>query len=56
MTVKEIVIPLTDDEWKELLDTVRHELGESLTDEEIENIVKREVGKSIRDTYICSLQ
>ena len=53
--MKRIVISLTDDEWKELLDTVRQEFGELLSDEEIENIVKKEVERFIRDTYIHSL-
>ena len=53
--MKEIVISITDNEWKELLDTVRHELGTLLTDDEIEEIVKKEVAKFIHETYICGL-
>jgi len=53
--MKRITIELTDDEWKELLCTVRHEFGELLSEDEIENIVKREIEKFIRDTYIRSL-
>jgi len=52
--MKQIILSLTDDEWKELLDTVRHELGEPLSEDEIEKLVKRAVREFIRDTYICS--
>lgn len=52
--MKQIVVSLTDDEWKELSDTLRHEFGEPLSDEEIENIVKKEIAKFVRDTYIRS--
>lgn len=55
MTMKEIIISITDEEWKELSDTVRHEIGEPLSDDEIENIVKKEARKFIHDTYIRSL-
>jgi hypothetical protein len=55
MTMKRITIELTDYEWKEISDTLRHELGEPLRDEEIKNIVKKEVERFIRDTYIHSL-
>ncbi len=36
--MKQITIFLTDDEWKELVDTARHELGEAMSDEEIERL------------------
>ena len=53
--MKRIAIELTDDEWKELCDTFRHEFGEPLSDEEIERIVKREVVKLIREIYLHAL-
>lgn len=53
--MKQIVISLTDNEWKELADTVRHELGEPLSDDEIENIVRRDIAKFIRDDYLRAL-
>ena len=53
--MKRITIELTDGEWKELCDTLRHELGEPLRDEEIENIVKKEAVKFVRDVYIHAL-
>lgn len=53
--MKEIVISLTDDEWRELSDTLRHEFGEPLSDEKVENIMKKDVVKYIRETYIRSL-
>lgn len=55
MTMKGITFVLTDDEWKELQDTVRREFGEPLSDSEVEEIVKKEVAKFVRDTYIRSL-
>ena len=53
--MKRITIEITDNEWKELSDTLKHELGEPLSDEEIENIVKKDIVKYIRETYIRSL-
>lgn len=53
--MKQITVFLTDDEWKELLDSVKHETGESLSDNEIEEVVKKEVLKFIRDNYIHGL-
>jgi len=53
--MKSITIELADDEWTELLDTARHEFGDPLTDDEIEEIVKKGVAKFIHETYICGL-
>ena len=54
-TMKQIIISLTDEEWKELLDSVRHEFGEPLSDDKVEEIVKKDVGNFIRETYIRDL-
>ena len=56
LTMKQIIISLTDDEWKELLDSVRHEFGEPLSDNEVEQIVKKDVVSFIRETYIRGLE
>ena len=53
--MKQIIISLTDEEWKELLDSVRHEFGEPLSDDKVEEIVKKDVVNFIRETYIRSL-
>ena len=53
--MKRIAIELTDDEWKELSDTVRREFGEPLSDEQIESIVKKEAVKFIREIYLHAL-
>lgn len=53
--MKQITIFMTDGEWKELLDSVKHEIGEPVTDNEIEEIVKKEILKFIRDNYIYGL-
>jgi len=53
--MKQIVISLTDDEWKEISDTIQHEFGEPLNDEKVENIMRKHVAKFIRDTYIRGL-
>ena len=52
---KRIIIELKDNAWKEMCDTVQHELGEPLGDDEIENIVKKGVAKFIHETYIRGL-
>lgn len=53
--MKEITILLKDEEWKELCDTVRHEIGESITDEETEKMIKEDIIGFIRETYIRGL-
>ena len=53
--MKQIIISLTDEEWKELLDSVRYEFGEPLSDNEVEEIVKKGVVNFIRETYIRGL-
>ncbi|MFQ5758063.1 MAG: hypothetical protein ACE5IF_00125 [Candidatus Bathyarchaeia archaeon] len=53
--MKEIAVSLTDDEWKQLLDTIRREFRGTLSDNEIEEIVKKDIVKFIRDTYIHGL-
>ncbi len=54
-SMKQITIFLTDDEWKELVDTVRHELGEPMSDDEIERKVRDDMTAFIQSTYIHSL-
>lgn len=54
--MKRITVELTDDEWKELGDTLRHEFGEPLSEDEIEKIVKKDVLKFVRDSYERALQ
>jgi hypothetical protein len=53
--MKQITIFLSDDEWKELAETVRHELGEPKSDEEIERKVKSEIDIYVRATYLHGL-
>ena len=53
--MKQITIFLSDDEWKELVDTVRHELGEPMSDEEIERKMQSEIDSYVRATYLHSL-
>ena len=52
--MKQITINLTDQEWKELCDTLLHELGELISENEMESLVKRGVKRFVRDTYIRS--
>jgi len=53
--MKQITIFLSDDEWKELVETVRHELGETVSEEEIERKVRDDMTAFIQSTYIHSL-
>jgi hypothetical protein len=53
--MKQITIFLTDDEWKELVDTVRHELGETTSEDEIERKVEGEIDSYVRATYLHGL-
>ena len=50
--MKQITIFLSYDEWKELLDIVRRELGETISEEEIKGKVKSEIDRYIRATYV----
>lgn len=54
--MKKITIELTDYEWKELSETIRHELGELLSDGKVEKIVKKDVLRFVRDSYKRALQ
>lgn len=54
-SMKQITIFLTDDEWKELVDTVRHELGETTSEDEIERKVEGEIDSYVRATYLHGL-
>lgn len=53
--MKQITIFLSDDEWKELVGTVRHEIGETMSDDEIERKAKSEIDSHIRSTYLHDL-
>jgi len=46
--MKQITIFLSCEEWNELIETVRHELGELVSDDEIERKAKREIDGYIR--------
>ena len=54
--MKRITIELRDDEWKELSDTLQHELGKPLGDNEVEQIVKKDVRGFIIDMYVRGYQ
>jgi hypothetical protein len=53
--MKQITIFLSDDEWKELVETVRRELGEPMSDDEINRKVKSEIDSYVRSTYLHGL-
>lgn len=53
--MKQIIISLTDEELKELLDNVRYEFGEPLSDNEVEEILRKDLVNLIRETYIREL-
>jgi hypothetical protein len=53
--MKRLIIFLTDEEWTEVLSSVRHELGEPLEEDQVENTVIKEVTNLIRETYIQGL-
>lgn len=53
--MKQITIFPSDDEWKELVDTVRRELGETVSEEEIGQKVRNEVKEHIKGTYLYGL-
>ena len=53
--MKQITIFLSCEEWNELIETVRHELGEAMSDEKIERRVKSEIDSYIRSTYLHGL-
>jgi len=54
-SMKQITIFLSCEEWNELIETVRHELGEAMSDEKIERRVKSEIDSYIRSTYLHGL-
>lgn len=53
--MKQLIIVLKDEEWTELCDTIKHEFGEPMKDEEIETMLKKDVIDFIRATYIHGL-
>jgi hypothetical protein len=53
--MKQITFFLTDGEWKELVDTVRHESGEAMSEEEIKRKMRDDITAFIQSTYIHSL-
>jgi hypothetical protein len=53
--MKRLVISLSDEEWNDVLSSVRHELGEPLDEKQIEDIVIKEMAKFIRENYIQGL-
>ena len=53
--MRQITVFLTDDEWKELVDTVRRELGETISEDEIERKVRDDMTAFIQSAYIHRL-
>lgn len=53
--MKQLIISLTDEEWTEVVSSVRHELGEPLDEKRVEDMVIREATKFIRETYLRDL-
>lgn len=53
--MKRITIFLSREEWNELIEAVRHELGEAMSEEEIERKVRDDITAFIQSAYIHSL-
>jgi len=53
--MKQITIFLSDDEWKELVETVSHEIGELKSGDAVERKVQDDVLGYIRNSYIHGL-